>query len=157
HHLPAGRRAFALAGHFSRLPEGGELAANPVPADAGTGPFEVRKAKGALLRTDGLEDEGRLGPPRRAGLAHGPLELPAGVQQGVKNEVDVRPGVVPALVPGLRTLFQGLVVAFLVVLDESLQADVTAHLVPQMVASQEQEQARDAAVAVPEGMNAEEI
>jgi len=65
------------------------------------------------------------------------LELPVcGLDDG-KSVMDVWPRVVPALVPAVGALFQGFVVAFLVLLNETFQADVSANLEPQMVALQE--------------------
>lgn len=60
-----------------------------------------------------------------------------------------------SLVPPLRALLQRLVVARLVLLDQSFQADVTAYRVAQMVALQQQP--GHPAVAIPERMNAQKI
>ena len=62
-----------------------------------------------------------------------------------------------AFVPPLGALFQCLVVALLMFLDQSLQADVSANFVPELVKLEEKQEARDAAVAVAEGMYAEKI
>jgi len=47
-----------------------------------------------------------------------------------------------ALVPAMGALLQGLVVPFLVLLDETLQTDVSTDLESQMVALQEQKEPR---------------
>jgi hypothetical protein len=60
------------------------------------------------------------------------------------------------VVPVLGALLQGLVVAILVLLDETFEADVAADLVAQVVALEEEQEPRDPAVAVPERVDAQE-
>jgi hypothetical protein len=62
-----------------------------------------------------------------------------------------------ALMPALGALLQDFVVTLLVLLDETFQADIAAGLDPAMVTGEQEQQARDAAVAVPERMDAQEI
>src|SRR5579871_4931029 len=63
----------------------------------------------------------------------------------------------PALVPTLGAELERLVVALLVLLDEPFQTDVAPDLETEMIGYQQHEQARHAAVAVPERVNAQEI
>ena len=59
--------------------------------------------------------------------------------------------------PLARALFERLIVTRLVLLDQTLQADVAAHFVAQMVALQEQQEPGYPPVAVPKRVNAEII
>src|SRR5262245_25423652 len=59
--------------------------------------------------------------------------------------------------PPLRALLQRLVVAFLVLLDQPLQADVPPDLIAKMVALKKQQQPRDAPVAVAKRMNTKKV
>ena len=65
--------------------------------------------------------------------------------------------IVPPLVPVFRTPAQDLVVILSGFLHEPLKTDVAAHFVAVLVERQQSHQPRDAAVAVTEGMNAEEV
>ncbi len=67
------------------------------------------------------------------------------------------PGVVFAIVPALGALLQGFVVSFLVLLNETLQAYVSADLQPQVVALQEQQKPGYTTVAVAKRVYAEKI
>lgn len=62
-----------------------------------------------------------------------------------------------ALVPAMGALLQSLVVPFLVLLNETLQTDVSADLEPQMVALQEQKEPRNTSVSISEWVYAKKI
>lgn len=62
-----------------------------------------------------------------------------------------------AFVPALGVLFQGLIVAVLGLLDDAFDADVAPGFEAEVMALEEQEQARDSAVAVAERMDAQEV
>jgi len=64
---------------------------------------------------------------------------------------------VPALVPGFGAAAEDVVVLDAGLFDQPLQADVPAHLVAVLVEDQKGQQARDPAVAVAEGVDAEEV
>lgn len=70
------------------------------------------------------------------------FEFPVGGFYDEKGVIDVRPGIMFALVPAMGALLQGFVVPFLVLLNETLQTDVSADLESQMVALQEQKEPR---------------
>ena len=72
-------------------------------------------------------------------MANPIFELPTGRFQDVKEIVHIRPGVVSAFVPAFGALLQGLVITFLVLLDEPFEADVTPHFVSQVVALEQKQ------------------
>ena len=96
--------------------------------------------KRAKCPVNGMKNEIRLFSSRALKLPETRLELPVCGLDNEKDIIDVWPWIVLALVPAVGALLQGFVVAFLVLLDETLQADVSAYLEPQMVALQEQKQ-----------------
>ena len=57
-------------------------------------------------------------------------------------------------VPVFGAAAEGFIVVVLRLLDEALQANVAPDLIAVMVKGQETQQARDPAIAVPEGVNA---
>lgn len=130
---------------------------NPVAADAGAEAFELADAEAALLAVDGLADELGLSAKGLDGRADALLELDVGGLEDAEEVVDEPPRIVRTLVPALGAVFEGLVVAILVLFDEALEADVPADLGAGVVGEQERQQARDAAVAVAEGVDAEEV
>ena len=67
------------------------------------------------------------------------------------------PGVVCPLVPAFGAEPQRLVVSFLVLLDESFQADVTTDFQALMVAQEQEEEPGNSAIAVAEWVDAKEI
>jgi len=77
-----------------------------------------------------MQHEVRLFTSRALQLPKAGLELPGCGLYNEKDIIDVWPWVVLALMPAVGTLRQGFVVAFLVLLDEALQADVSAYLEP---------------------------
>ena len=60
-------------------------------------------------------------------------------------------------VPILGTLLQGFVVALFVMLNESLQADVSSDFVTEMVALEEQDEAGNTSIPISKWMDAQEI
>ena len=62
-----------------------------------------------------------------------------------------------ALVPALGALLEDVVVVFFRLLDEPLQADVSADFIAMLVECQQGKQAGDATVAVPKRVDAEEV
>jgi hypothetical protein len=62
-----------------------------------------------------------------------------------------------AFVPTFRALGQRLVITLFILLDETLQADVTPHVISEMIALKEKQQSGYPSVPIPEGMDAEEV
>lgn len=106
---------------------------------------------------DGQLDQLGLLAARGGDFSGALLESVVGLFDDEQQVADVRPGVVLALVPAFGTLLQRFVVAHLVVLYQALQADVAPDVDAREVTGLEQQQAGDAAVAVAEGMDAEEV
>ena len=106
---------------------------------------------------DGRFNQRCLGPSRALHLTGPFLELAVRGLEDKKDIVDVRPGIVRAVVPVAGAFFQCLVIPFFVLFDHPFQADVAADFKPQMVTLQEKQQPRDSSVAVAERMDAEEI
>lgn len=73
-------------------------------------------------------------------MADALFEFPICALDDKKYVVDIRPGVVFALVPALGALLKGFVITLLVLFNEPLQTDIAADLDPQMVALQEQQE-----------------
>ncbi len=90
-------------------------------------------------------------------LAEALFEFPVCCFDDEKGVIDVRPGIVFALVPAVGALLKGFIVPFLVLFDETLQTDVSADLESQMVALQEQKEPRNTPVSVTERMYAKKI
>src|SRR3990172_1528933 len=61
------------------------------------------------------------------------------------------------LMPPLRAMLQRLVIAILVFLDQTLKADVTPHLIAQLITLKQKNQPRHASVAIAERVNTEKI
>src|SRR5262245_56082498 len=59
--------------------------------------------------------------------------------------------------PSVRTQLKRFVVAILVLFDEALQADVAADFKSQVITLEQEQQSRDAAIAVAERVDAEKI
>src|SRR5262249_36630162 len=102
----------------------------------------------------GGSDHFGFGTARGSRLADATLEFLVGQLENVKREVDVRPGIVPRLMPTLRTEFERFVVSLFVLLDQAFEADVAPDFITQMIALQQQQQARYATIAVAERVNA---
>src|SRR5689334_24693358 len=99
---PLGPRAAAQAFHSAGRPEVLEDPPEPVDAHPGALALKVGDRERPGRPLDGrLDQAGFLAPPGGR-LAHAPLELPRRVQERVEQVVDVRPRVVPPLVPAVR-------------------------------------------------------
>src|SRR3569832_156373 len=128
-----------------------------VDTDPGTFMVDVGHAKGTACASDGVCDQFRLGSLRRGGLSDALFEFPVCGLENELNVINVRPGIVPAFVPALGALLQGFIVAFLILFNQTLQADVASDVITKMIRLKEEQEPRDPAVAVPKGMDAEEI
>ena len=154
---PSGAWAASKAIDVSRSLKISQNPAHHVPTYARTRPlkigereFRIKVFHGGFDHI-GLRATGRLGPFQAF------LKFFVGRLQNRQKVVDIRPGVLFSLMPPLRTFFQGFIVAFFVLLDEAFETDIAAHLVTELIALQQEEKARDPAVAVAEGVNAQKI
>jgi len=75
----------------------------------------------------------------------------------VQDSGYIKPRIMLVLMPALRTLLQGLIVSFFILLNEALQADIASNLISQLVALEQKQKARDSAIPIPEGMNTQKI
>ena len=154
---PAGTLPAAQALHLLFRPQVLQNAPDHIHAYIRALILNLGDAERARFPVNGPKDQVRL-------FAFGDIDLAEALFEflicGLDDEeevIEIGPGVVFALVTAAGALFQGFIVPFLVLLDEALQADVAAHLEPQVVALQEQQKPRDAPVTVAKWMNAKEI
>jgi hypothetical protein len=87
-----------------------------------------------LRPVDGAKDKACLFSPRAFHPSEVIFEFPVSRLNDEKDVIDIRPGVVFSFVPTLGALFQGFVIPFLVLLDQTFQADVSSNLKAEMVA-----------------------
>jgi hypothetical protein len=99
---PTRRRASTLAGQFAGFFHFSHQRANPLPADAGTGAFDVKETKLAALFADGAEYHFGLRTFWGIELADALFKLLAGRAEDEEQVVDVRPGVVAAWVVSVK-------------------------------------------------------
>ena len=123
-----------LAGNVSRLLQIRQYPPNPFSTHARTGALNVGQAEFPGLGADGGEDQFGFCAPRRSNLANTSLELAVGRFKDEQEVVDIRPWIMIPFVPPLGTLLQRLIVSVFVLLDDSLQTDVTTHFVTEVVA-----------------------
>ncbi len=138
-------------------PQALEHVANHVQAHTRAFPLEIGDGEIAGGALDGAKDDLALLTPRRMGLPEAVLKLQVGRLEDVEEVTHIGPRIVLALVPASGGLFEGLVVAVLVLLDDALEADVAADVEPELIALEEQQQPRDAAIAVSERVDAQEV
>lgn len=89
--------------------------------------------------------------------AHSALEFPVSEFQDVEQKVYQVPGIMFSLMPSLRAEFKCLVISFFVLFYQPLRADIASYVVTKLIATEQQEQARDAPVTVTKRMNAEKV
>ncbi len=109
-----------------------EHPADEIDANSGARLLNIRDPKRILSPLDGRQGEFRFGASGRGGLPYSPLEFLISIEQGVEDEIDIRPRVVFALVPAQRALVKCFVIAILVLFDQPFKADVAADLITQM-------------------------
>lgn len=119
--------------------------------------MDVGHSKGTPCASDGPSNQFRFGSFWRNSLPDALLEFPVSGFENELNVIDVGPRIMPAFVPMLGALLQRFIVTFFVLFDQPLQADVTSDLITEVIGLKQEEQPRDPAVAVPKGMDAEEI
>ena len=138
---PSGCRPASLAlDNASRL----LLAQHPpdhVPADARAGLLQLAHREFPDKAPDRRHDLVGLGAARRLDVAHALGEFFVRRLENEQQIIDVRLRIVLAFVPPLRALLQRLVVTRLVLLDQTLQADVTPDLIAQVITLEQQQQA----------------
>lgn len=138
--LPPGILAASKAINLILRPQVFQDTADHIHADVRTLVLQFGHAERTEATVDSVKNEtcflalGTLKP------AEALLEFPIGRPDDGKNVIDVWPGVVFAFMPVLGTLLQGFVIPFLVLFDETLQADIPSDLKPQVVTLQEQKQ-----------------
>lgn len=89
--------------------------------------------------------------------SHSILKLPIGGEDDAQKVLDKRGGVFLALVPALLTLGQGIVVGVLILGDLAFQGDILAYHITRSVEQQRGQKAAHAAIAVVEGVDAQEV
>ena len=87
-------------------------------------------------------------------MTHPLFKLLVGSLEDVEEIVYVGPWVMFAFMPALGALLQGLVIAFLILLDEALDAYIPPHFITQVIALEQKKKAGNSTVAIPEGMDA---
>jgi hypothetical protein len=90
-------------------------------------------------------------------LTHPCFELAAGTFEREKDVVDVWPRVMLARMPPLRALFKRFVIAVFVLLDNPFEADIATDLIAEVIELMQHEETGYPAIAVSEGMYAEEV
>src|SRR5216684_4650267 len=154
---PTGCHAATLAFQLAIFFHLREHGPNPLSANTGTLTLYIAQAKFAWTLTDRIANQLCFGSFGLGDLTDALLEFLIGVLEYAEDVVDEGPGIVSALVPTDRALLERFVVSILVLLDQSLQANVTPYLHSGLVCLQQQCQARDTTVAVPERVDAKEI
>ncbi len=154
---PSRCRALAPAIRVACRFQIGEQGANPFPAHAGTGLFDVDKTELAGLLADRREYQPGFRTARGFDLTGAPLEFAIGAAGDREKVIEPGEEVVLAFVPALGALLEDVIVVVFPFFDEPLQANVPAHFVSVLVERQQREQAGDAAIAVTERVDAKEI
>ena len=103
------------------------------------------------------EYEPGLCPSRGFDLTGAPLEFAIGAAGDREKMIEPGEELMFALVPALGALLEDVVVVIFSFFDQPLQADVPAYFIAMLVKRQQREQAGDAAIAVTERVDAEEI
>lgn len=85
------------------------------------------------------------------------IELTISLVENEEDVTNVGPGIVLPVVPAQGSYLECLVVPLLILLDEPLQADVTARFEAQKAGLEQEKQSRHPAIPVAKGMDAEEI
>lgn len=98
-----------------------------------------------------------LGKPLGGQQLNPAFKIPISRRQNAQHIGDKGSIVVGSLMPVVRALLQSFVIAFLGVGNQFLNADILAHDIAGAVQEQQRQQSARAAVAVVEGMDAEEV
>ncbi|MCH8086418.1 MAG: ribonuclease Y [Chloroflexi bacterium] len=138
--MPTGTAAFAL--HFEEplVAHLSQYVAHHVATDTGAVGLDFRDGEGPGASPDRLVDLPGLRTLARGQSTDAVLELRVGADHHAPGVVEPGCHVVLALVPALRAALQRLVVGLLRLLVDSLQADVAADLVVEVVEEQQRQQ-----------------
>jgi hypothetical protein len=128
-----------------------------VPAYTRACVFQLSHREPSRKCVDGCLDHFGLSSARTFYLAEAFLEFFICRLDYEKDIVDIRPGIMRALVPMSGTELERLVITLLVLLDQALKAYIAADFISKLIALEEKQQARHPAVAVTERMDAQEI
>lgn len=104
----------------------GQEPTDQIQTDTGTGGLQISDTKNADLPINGGEHGFGLFATRRSEVADVLLELLARLREDEEQEIHGRPRVVFAFVPALGALFEDLVVALFVVLNDAFETDVAS-------------------------------
>ena len=130
---PSRRRPLAQACGFACRFQIGEQRANPFPAHARTGLFDVNETELAGLLTDRRKYQPGLCAARGFHLPSAPLKFAIGATDDGEKMIEPWKEVVLALMPALRTFLKNEIVVFFRLFDKPLQADVPAHFIAVLI------------------------